>query len=101
MEKKTNGIGIAAMVCGILSCTIALVPIPGVSATVGFILAILGIVFGLKGKQFAAEHEGSGHGMANAGYICGIIGVILACSGIICFILCVGAGAGTSCLAGL
>lgn len=67
-----NGIGIAAMVLGILSC--CLFCLYGV---VSIILGVLAIVFGVKGRRKAERGEANNHGQAQAGLITGIIGLIL------------------------
>ena len=58
------------------------------------ILAILGIVFGVKGRKMAADNE---KGLATAGLVLGIIGTAFAAIGVIC-VVCV---AGTLAAAGM
>jgi hypothetical protein len=67
-----NGMGVAAMVLGILSC--ALFCMYGI---LSLVLGILAIVFGIKGRKRAARGEATNHGQAQAGFIMGIIGTIL------------------------
>ncbi|CAM5674169.1 hypothetical protein SALBM311S_00489 [Streptomyces alboniger] len=67
-----NGMGVAAMVLGILSC--CLFCLYGV---VSIVLGILAVVFGLKGKKRAECGEADNHGQAQAGLITGVIGIIL------------------------
>ncbi|MGW0418462.1 DUF4190 domain-containing protein [Streptomyces sp. NPDC003015] len=67
-----NGMGVAAMVLGILSC--ALFCMYGILSVV---LGVLAIVFGIKGRKRAALGEATNHGQAQAGFIMGIIGTIL------------------------
>ena len=58
------------------------------------ILAILGIVFGVKGRKMAADNE---KGLATAGLVLGIISTAFAAIGVIC-VVCV---AGTLAAAGM
>ncbi|MFF0018195.1 DUF4190 domain-containing protein [Streptomyces sp. NPDC005374] len=67
-----NGMGVAAMVLGILSC--ALFCMYGV---LSLILGVLAIIFGVKGRKRAERGEATNHGQAQAGFIMGIIGTIL------------------------
>jgi uncharacterized Tic20 family protein len=67
-----NGMGIAAMVLGILSC--CLFCFYGV---ISLVLGVLAVVFGIKGRRRADRGEATNHGQAQAGFITGIIGIIL------------------------
>lgn len=67
-----NGMGVAAMVLGILSC--ALFCMYGI---LSLVLGVLAIVFGIKGRKRAERGEATNHGQAQAGFIMGIIGTIL------------------------
>ncbi len=67
-----NGLGIAAMVLGILS--VCLFCLYGV---VSLILGILAVVFGIKGRKRADQGEADNRGQAQAGFILGIIGIVL------------------------
>lgn len=62
---RIPGMAIAALVCGIL----------GLFG--GFVLAILGIIFGAKARSDIRMSNGllTGESMATAGLICGIIGI--------------------------
>ena len=84
----TNGFAIAALVCGILCIIGAWIPVVTYFTV---ILAVLGIVFGVKGQKIAKETN-SGKGLATAGLVLGIIGAAFAVIGIIC-IACIGIGA--------
>ncbi|MDI6840157.1 MAG: DUF4190 domain-containing protein [bacterium] len=68
MEIRGSGRAIASLVCGILS-----IFMPGV----GFVLGILGIVFGAVARSEIRRSEGKlrGEGMAVAGLVCGIVGL--------------------------
>ncbi|MFD7707621.1 DUF4190 domain-containing protein [Streptomyces sp. NPDC059785] len=67
-----NGFGVAAMVLGILS--ICLFCLYGV---VSLVLGILAVVFGVKGRKRVERGEADNHGQAQAGFIMGIIGIVL------------------------
>ncbi|MEV0240073.1 DUF4190 domain-containing protein [Streptomyces sp. NPDC050674] len=67
-----NGLGIAAMVLGIVSC--ALFCLYGV---VSLVTGILAVIFGIKGRKRAEAGVATNHGQAQAGLIMGIIGIIL------------------------
>ncbi|WP_329597227.1 DUF4190 domain-containing protein [Streptomyces pseudovenezuelae] len=67
-----NGMGVAAMVLGILSC--ALFCMYGI---LSLVLGVLAIVFGIKGRKRAERGEATNRGQAQAGFIMGIIGTIL------------------------
>lgn len=59
--RPTNGMAIAAMVCGIV----------GVCSPLG----ILGVIFGTIAKRQIKETGEGGDGMATAGVVCGWIGI--------------------------
>ena len=65
-NAQSSSAGIIALVCGIVSIVMCWVPL------VGLVSAIIGIVFGSKGMKIA-----QGKGMAIAGLVTGIIGLIL------------------------
>ncbi|MEU1316508.1 DUF4190 domain-containing protein [Streptomyces tibetensis] len=67
-----NGLGIAAMVLGIVSCTLFCL-----YGVVSLVTGILAIVFGIKGRKRAEAGVATNHGQAQAGLIMGIIGIIL------------------------
>ncbi|MFD5908515.1 DUF4190 domain-containing protein [Streptomyces massasporeus] len=67
-----NGLGIAAMVLGIVSCTLFCL-----YGVVSLITGILAVVFGIKGRKRAEAGVATNHGQAQAGLIMGIIGIIL------------------------
>lgn len=86
MEKKSNGMASAALVCGILGIIGSFLPVVKYFTTV---LAILGIIFGVKGKKIAKETN-VGTGLATAGLVLGIIGTICSASSVICTLACAG-----------
>jgi hypothetical protein len=67
-----NGLGIAGLVCGILSILTSLTVFGGI------VLGILGLIFGIIGRRKASRGEADNGGMALAGAICGGIGLVLA-----------------------
>ncbi|MFF0889058.1 DUF4190 domain-containing protein [Streptomyces sp. NPDC003456] len=67
-----NGMGVAAMVLGIVSCTLFCL-----YGVVSLVTGILAIVFGIKGRKRAEAGLATNHGQAQAGLIMGIIGIIL------------------------
>ncbi|MDQ0716528.1 putative membrane protein [Streptomyces luteogriseus] len=67
-----NGPGIAAMVLGIVSCTLFCL-----YGVVSLVTGILAVVFGIKGRKRAEAGVATNHGQAQAGLIMGIIGIIL------------------------
>jgi len=71
MEKRrTSGLAIASLVCGILSLVLFWAP------WLGFILGIIAIVFGgVALRQTGREPNIEGRGMAIAGLVCGIVGI--------------------------
>lgn len=78
-QPKSNGIAIAALVCGIIAVLIAWVPFVVV---IGLILAILAVIFGIQGLKRAGEVD-KGRGVALAGLITGIAGIVLSVIGIL------------------
>jgi hypothetical protein len=67
---KSNGLGIAALVLGILS-------IPAAFIFVGLVFGILAIVFGIIGLRRVKARRADNKGMAIAGLVTGIIGLVL------------------------
>lgn len=65
MNNNSKGLSIAALVCGILGIIGSFIPIV---CYVTFILAILGIVFGVKARKTALPGE---TGLATAGLVPG------------------------------
>ena len=84
---QTNKMALAALICGILGIIGSWIP---VVCYFTLILAILGIVFGVKGKKEAAV-TGEGKGLATAGLVLGIVGTVFGVAGVICALACAGA----------
>ncbi|MDD2362084.1 MAG: DUF4190 domain-containing protein [Oscillospiraceae bacterium] len=86
IQSTSNGMSVAALVCGILGIIGGFIPVVQYFTLV---LAIIGIVFGVQGKKKAAL-TGTGSGLATAGLVLGIIGASLNALGILCVVACVG-----------
>ena len=65
--NQTNGMAIAALVCGIIGVVGCFF---GWFAIASLVLSIVGIVLGAKGMQ-VAKTTGTGNGLAIAGLVCG------------------------------
>lgn len=72
-----NGFGIAALVLGIVS-------IPAGFVVVGIVLGIAAVVFGFLGRGRVKRGEANNGGLAIAGIVTGIIGILI-CAGVIAF----------------
>ncbi|EYT83598.1 membrane protein, partial [Streptomyces sp. Tu 6176] len=77
-----NGLGVAALVLGILSC--CLFCLYGV---VSLVLGILAVVFGVKGRRRADRGEANNRGQAQAGFVTGVIGIVLGVAVIVLLII--------------
>ena len=73
--------GVASLVLGIISIVISVFG-TGSFGWLGLILGIVGIVLGVEGKKVPEQA-----GMAKAGFICSIIGVVLS---LLFYIACIG-----------
>lgn len=90
MEQQSgNGLGVAALVCGILGIVGSFIPIVRYFTLV---LAILGIIFGVKARKSCTPEK---KGLATAGLVLGIIGTAFSALGVICVLACA-ATAGTA-----
>jgi len=69
-----NGMAVAALVLGILGLVFSF------AMGIGFIFALMGLIFGIVGMKKANRIGGKGKGMAVTGLITGIIGLIPALS---------------------
>ncbi|KOV66164.1 integral membrane protein [Streptomyces sp. MMG1121] len=67
----SNGLGTAALVCGILAAVGFLM------WPIALVLGILAIIFGAIGRGKAKRGEATNPGMALAGLICGVAGIVL------------------------
>ena len=97
--KQTNGMAIAALVCGIVGVVGFYLMIVTVDLSLyklfknALALSIVGIVLGVKGMN-VAKTTGAGKGLAIAGLVCGIVGAAFSLIGAICTI-CVCASVGS------
>lgn len=66
--EQSSGTGVGAMVCGILSLVLCWLPI------VGLVLGIVATILGGKGRRTLPPDK---RGMALAGFIMGIIGMVI------------------------
>ncbi len=78
-------LSIAALVLGILGIVGGWIPVVCYFTTV---CAILGVIFGVKGRKKSIAAEGKASGLATAGLVLGIIGVVFAVLGLICTVIC-------------
>lgn len=69
--RPTNGLAIAALVCGLLSVPLFITVIGGV------LLGLAAIVLGFVGLSRAKKTQNSGKGMAITGIVSGALGLIL------------------------
>lgn len=72
--QQSNGMGTAALVCGIVGL------VCGITYFLWFfaiILGILAIIFGAIGKGKVGRGEANNAGSATAGLVCGIIGMVV------------------------
>jgi hypothetical protein len=78
-NASSNGIAVAALVCGIVSVVIGWIP---VLFAVGAVLAVLAIIFGLVGLR-RARTTGRRKGHAITGLVTGSVGVLVAVGGLV------------------
>ena len=78
-------LSIAALVLGILGIVGGAIPVVCYFTTV---CAILGIIFGVKGRAKSIAIYGKASGLATAGLVLGIIGTAFAALGLICTAIC-------------
>lgn len=69
--QRRNGIGVAALVVGIVSLLLCWFPV------VGFILGVVALVFGIVGTRRTARREADNHGQAIAGLVLGVIAALV------------------------
>lgn len=79
---------VASLVLGIISIVAGIFGglLPGAGTTVGFITGIVGIILGVLGKK-----EPEKAGMAKAGMVCSIIGLVLSVLFLVACASCLGA----------
>jgi small-conductance mechanosensitive channel len=69
-EQQHNKSAVTAMVLGIVGLVITWFPI------VGLVLSIVGFSVARSNRRYAAEHGLKENSMNEAGYVCGLIGLI-------------------------
>jgi hypothetical protein len=72
--QQSNGMGTAALVCGIIGLVCGITYFLWVFAIV---LGILAIIFGAVGKGKVGRGEANNGGSATAGLVCGILGMVI------------------------
>ena len=88
VANEGKGFSIAALVLGILGIVGGWIPVVCYFTT---ICAILGIVFGVKGRKMSVAVHGKASGLATAGLVLGIICTAFAVLGLLCTVVCVAA----------
>lgn len=78
---NNQGFSIASLVCGILGIIGSFIPVVRYFT---LILAILGVVFGVKARKIEKN------GMATAGLVCGIVSLAFTAIGLICALCAIG-----------
>ncbi|KNB51172.1 DUF4190 domain-containing protein [Streptomyces caatingaensis] len=92
--QPSNGIGTAGLVTGIIGAVCSAIVI---FWYIGFILGILGIVFGAVGRGKVKRGEATNRGAATTGIVLGILGIILPVIYLVLFASAIGAaGLGSS-----
>lgn len=79
---QNNNMPVAALICGLLALVFWFIPLRYFNF-INLLFSILAIVFGAKGRQTASPNQA---GMATAGMVLGIIGVVLSLVIIVCVI---------------
>lgn len=79
---QNNNMPVAALICGLLALVFWFIPLRYFNF-INLLFSILAIVFGAKGRQTASPNQ---TGMATAGMVLGIIGVVLYLVSIVCII---------------
>lgn len=82
-EKKGNAFSVVALICGLLGCVGAFLPIITYFA---WVIGVLGIIFGALGMKKSKETN-TGHGLAVAGFVLGIIGTVIGLIGFLCIVV--------------
>jgi len=72
--QPTNGMGVTALVLGIVGLVFSFMPVIGVIA---WPLVILGVVFGGVGISKAGKMPGTPKGPAIAGLTCSLVGLLI------------------------
>ena len=83
--NEGKGFSVAALVLGILGIIGSYIPVVCYFTTV---CAILGIIFGVKGRKMSSAANGKASGLATGGLVLGIIGTAFAVLGLVCTAIC-------------
>lgn len=83
-----KGMSVASLVLGILGIIGSWIPVVSYFTA---LCAILGLIFGVKGRKQSTLANGKPSGLATAGFVLGIIGTSFAAIGLLCALACVGA----------
>lgn len=83
-QKKGNAFSVVALVMGLIAIIGAFIPIITYAA---WLVGIIAIVFGALGMKRSKETN-TGHGLAVAGLVLGIIGTVIGFLGFICIVIC-------------
>ena len=83
--KSKNGIAIASLVLGIVSIVCVFF---GYGVILGLVFGIIGTILGAKARKESQT------GLATAGFVCSLVGIILCVLGFVCAIACIGSLAG-------
>jgi hypothetical protein len=78
-RSSGNGAATAALVCGLVGVVIAWIPLVVIA---GFVLAILALVFGVKGLRQSRD-TGTGKGRAVTGLVAGVVALGLSIVGVV------------------
>ncbi|MFD7320942.1 DUF4190 domain-containing protein [Streptomyces sp. NPDC059875] len=85
-QQPRNGLGVAALVVGIVGVLFAVVPL---FFWLGTILGVLGLVFGIIGHSRVRKGEATNKGMALSGLVLGAIAVVVSIVALIVFVVAV------------
>lgn len=84
-DNGKNGLAVASLVLGILSIICVFF---GYGAILGLVFGIIGTILGAKARKESQT------GLATAGFVCSLVGIILCVLGFVCAIACIGSLAG-------
>lgn len=83
-QKKGNAYSIVALVTGLIAIIGAFIPL---ITYVAWVVGIIAIVFAAIGMKCSKETN-TGHGLAVAGLVLGIIGTVVGILGFLCIVAC-------------
>lgn len=94
MEKYKNK-AIASMVMGIISVAFCVM---GYSSIIGLVLGVLALVFSMQIRNASRIEGFIPNGMVTAGYVLGIIGIVMSSIVFVSCVSCASCGGCTSCV---